>query len=140
MLVAREAKDQPEGSLLVPMKPKAEPRRTLKIGLPGYKVVKQRNPETDQYSLLFDVDYPRIEEGMQPRHRVMSCYEQRKEPADPSFRYLLFAAEPYETIAFKIPSWDIERDHQKHNLLYTNWDRNTNKFTVSPLCDPLTPS
>ena len=29
-----------------------------KIGVPGYKVVKQQDPETNQKSLLFEVDYP----------------------------------------------------------------------------------
>jgi splicing factor 3A subunit 2 len=31
----------------------------------------------------------------------MSAYEQRMEPPDRQWQYLLFAAEPYETIAFK---------------------------------------
>merc|ERR1712137_1346716 len=127
---AKEARDQGEVPVVNTPQPKFEPRRTPKIGLPGYKVVKQRNPDTNQYSLLFEIDYPKIEEGLQPRHRLMSCYEQKKEPPNPKFRYLSFAAEPYETIAFKIPSWDIERDAKKQNLLYTNWDFKTMKFTV----------
>ena len=32
----------------------------------------------------------------------MSAYEQRIEPPDRSWQYLLFAAEPYETISFKM--------------------------------------
>ena len=32
----------------------------------------------------------------------MSAYEQRIEPPDKKWQYLLFAAEPYETIAFKV--------------------------------------
>ena len=32
----------------------------------------------------------------------MSAYEQRIEPPDRSWQYLLFAAEPYETISFKV--------------------------------------
>lgn len=32
----------------------------------------------------------------------MSAYEQRVEPPDRKWQYLLFAAEPYETIAFKV--------------------------------------
>jgi splicing factor 3A subunit 2 len=28
----------------------------------------------------------------------MSAYEQRVEPADKAFQYVLFAAEPYETV------------------------------------------
>lgn len=32
----------------------------------------------------------------------MSAYEQRIEPPDRRWQYLLLAAEPYETIAFKV--------------------------------------
>ena len=32
----------------------------------------------------------------------MSAYEQRIEAPDKQWQYLLFAAEPYETIAFKV--------------------------------------
>ena len=35
----------------------------------------------------------------------MSAYEQRVEPPDRKWQYLLFAAEPYETIAFKVSYW-----------------------------------
>lgn len=52
--------------------------------------------------LGLQVDYPEIAEGIAPRHRFMSAYEQRIEPPDKSWQYLLFAAEPYETIAFKV--------------------------------------
>lgn len=48
------------------------------------------------------IDYPEIAEGIGPRHRFMSAYEQRIEPPDRRWQYLLFAAEPYETIAFKV--------------------------------------
>lgn len=41
------------------------------------------------------IEYPEIEEGTKPRHRVMSSYEQRKEPWSKEWQYLLFAAEPY---------------------------------------------
>jgi splicing factor 3A subunit 2 len=41
-------------------------------------------------------------EGVIPRHRFMSAYEQKIEPPDKRWQYLLFAAEPYETIAFKV--------------------------------------
>ena len=32
----------------------------------------------------------------------MAAYEQKVEPPDRRWQYLLFAAEPYETIAFKV--------------------------------------
>ena len=41
--------------------------------------------------------------GVVPRHRFMSAYEQKIEPPDRKWQYLLFAAEPYETISFKVP-------------------------------------
>lgn len=50
----------------------------------------------------FQIDYPEIAEGLTPRHRFMSAYEQRIEPPDRAWQYLLFAAEPYETVAFKV--------------------------------------
>jgi hypothetical protein len=65
-------------------------------------VTKQKCADSEQRSLLFLIDFPEIEEGLQPRHRFMSAYEQRVEPADKSYQYILVAAEPYETIAFKV--------------------------------------
>ncbi len=53
------------------------------------------------------VEYPEIEEGIKPRHRFMSAYEQRVETADKGVQYLIFAAEPYENIAFKIPNNEV---------------------------------
>ena len=51
---------------------------------------------------LIQIDYPEIADGVAPRHRFMSAYEQRVEPPDKKWQYLLFAAEPYETISFKV--------------------------------------
>lgn len=65
-------------------------------------VTKQREPGSGQHSLFFQVDYPEIADGLKPRHRFMSAYEQRKEPPDRQWQYLMFAAEPYETIGFKV--------------------------------------
>lgn len=80
--------------------------------------------------MLFNVEYPEIVEGLQPRYRFMSAYEQRKEAPDKDWQYLLFAAEPYETIAFKIPNWDVDKDQVGNNaeafsLALTNRDGKT---------------
>jgi hypothetical protein len=48
----------------------------VKIGRPGYRVTKQFDPETKQRSLLFQIEYPEIEDNTKPRHRFMSSYEQ----------------------------------------------------------------
>uniref|UniRef100_A0A8C8LPH9 Matrin-type domain-containing protein n=1 Tax=Oncorhynchus tshawytscha TaxID=74940 RepID=A0A8C8LPH9_ONCTS len=97
---AKEAKEAPAQP--APEKVKVEVKKFVKIGRPGYKVTKQRDPESGQQSLLFQIDYPEISEGIGPRHRFMSAYEQRIEPPDRRWQYLLLAAEPYETIAFKV--------------------------------------
>ena len=130
-LARRAAKD----AMNNPVLPQAnrsliKPRKTVKIGRPGYRVTKQMDPETQQRSLLFEIDYPEIEEGLQPRHRFMSAYEQRLEAPDRDWQYLLFAAEPYETIAFKIPNQEIDKDPAKFQ---TSWDREAHTFALQ-LC------
>ena len=42
-------------------------------------------------------------------------------------RYLLFAAEPYETIAFKIPALEVDRDPSK---FFTHWDEARKTFVL----------
>merc|ERR1712137_1336468 len=103
----KEARDNP----ILPQanKKKVAPRKTIKIGRPGYRVTKQLDPETEQRSLLFEINFPEIEEGIQPRHRFMSAYEQKVEAPDKKFQFLLFAAEPYESIGFKIPNIEIDK-------------------------------
>ena len=63
------------------------------------------------------VEYPEIEEGTRPRHRFMSAFEQRKEACDRKYQFLLFAAEPYEVIAFKVPNMEIE----KTDVFFSHW-------------------
>lgn len=120
---AKEAKEAPAQP--APEKVKVEVKKFVKIGRPGYKVTKQRDPETGQQSLLFQIDYPEIAEGIGPRHRFMSAYEQRIEPPDRRWQYLLLAAEPYETIAFKVPSREIDKAESR---FWTHWNRETKQF------------
>ena len=67
---------------------------------------------------------------MQPRHRFMSAYEQRVEPPDKNYQYLLFACEPYETIGFKVPNDAVDKGEDR---FFTNWDVVGKKFTLSPV-------
>lgn len=108
--------------------PFVEKRHTIKIGRPGYKVTKSRDMATKQRMLAFEIDYPEADDGVQPRHRFMSAYEQRVEPPDKQYQYLLFACDPYETIAFKIPNHDIDKSPDR---FFTNWDHTSKKFTLS---------
>ena len=107
---------------------RSQPRvPALRIGRPGYQITKQRVQGTGQLSLLFQIRYPEIVPGLWPRHRFMSAFEQRVEKPDKRYQYLLFAAEPYETVAFKIPNRKIDKSEGK---FYTNWDRDSNNFTL----------
>ena len=122
----------------------------IKIGRPGYKVTKSRDLRTKQRTLLFEVDYPqaenqprhrfmstfeqRVEAADQPRHRFMSTFEQRVEPPDKAFQFLLFACEPYETVAFKIPNEPLDK---REGAFLTNWDPDGKTFTLRlSLADP----
>merc|ERR1712117_735695 len=120
---AKEAKDAPQQP--APEKAGVDIKQFVKIGRPGYRVTKQRCPESGQQSLMFEVDYPEIAEGIQPRHRFMSAYEQKIEPPDKKWQYLLFAAEPYETIAFKIPSREVDKSENK---FWSLWNKDTKEF------------
>ena len=106
---------------------RVEVRKTIKIGRPGYKVTKQKDGETAQRSLLFEIDYPEIALGLQPRHRFMSAYEQKVEAPDKNYQYLLFAAEPYETVGFRIPNLEVDKSEGK---FYTHWDKDHSRFTL----------
>jgi splicing factor 3A subunit 2 len=135
-LAKRAAQQQKRtGVAPAPEKRKIAPRKTVKIGRPGYKVVKLFDPATQQRALLFQVQYPRIEKGLQPRHRFMSAYEQKVEAPNEKYQYLLFAAEPYETISFKIPNDKIDKGDGK---FFTHWNADTSTLTVqlSFVADP----
>ena len=82
--------------------------------------MKQKDPETDQKSLLFEIEYASIQARSKPKYRLMSSYEQRVEKPDPKYQYLLVGAEPYETIGFKIPNIEIDFSEGKY---FEAWDK-----------------
>lgn len=59
--------------------------------------------------------------------RFMSAYEQKVQPPDKRWQYILFAAEPYETIAFKIPSREVDKTEDK---FWTLWNKDTKQVTL----------
>lgn len=121
---AMEAKNAPPVAIAVKDLPK---RKAIKIGRPGYKVTKSRDVHTRQRCLTFEIDYPDVAEAIQPRHRFMSSYEQKVEQVDKAYQYVLFACEPYETIAFKVPNLAIDK---REGRFFTNWDDKSNKFVL----------
>jgi len=64
----------------------------------------------------------------------MSSFEQRVEAADKNYQYILFAADPYETIAFKIPNKDIEKNLGPtipgESKFWTKWDDPIKQFSL----------
>ncbi|KAH9442642.1 hypothetical protein Pst134EA_031705 [Puccinia striiformis f. sp. tritici] len=102
-------------------------KQFIKIGSPGYQVTKVRDPITGQLGLLFQIHYPQIADGVKPRHRFMSSFEQRVETADRAHQYLLIAAEPYQTIAFKLQSQEIDNSDGKS---WQHWDLDTKTYSM----------
>ena len=91
-------------------------------------MTKSRDLRTQQRSLTFEVDYPEAMDGSQPRHRFMSAFEQRVDvPPNKNYQYLLFACDPYETVAFKIPNQPIDKNEGR---FFTNWDVNSKRFVL----------
>lgn len=97
-----------------------------RIGIPEHYVFKTRHPLTKQAGMLFILKFPRIDKNSQPRIRLMSAVEQRIEPADLSVQYLLFAAEPYNVVSFKIPNRPLETSNE---LSLMDWNGATKIFS-----------
>lgn len=77
--------------------------------------------------------------------RFMSAFEQHVDPPDKRYQYILFAAEPYETIGFKVPNREIERQTPQAPVpgiakqpttryLLSHWDPARKLFTVCYFC------
>eukprot|EP00918_Siedleckia_nematoides_P105800 GHVU01230985.1.p1 GENE.GHVU01230985.1~~GHVU01230985.1.p1 ORF type:complete len:223 (+),score=32.69 GHVU01230985.1:77-745(+) len=116
--LARRAAKEKNDSNILPAPKKVTPRKTVKIGRPGYRVTKLRTNDATQKALLFEIQYPEIEANTTPRYRIMSAYEQRIDAPDNKYQYLLFAAEPYETIGFKVPNEEIDRSSTRFHVEY----------------------
>ncbi|PWN34980.1 uncharacterized protein FA14DRAFT_144561 [Meira miltonrushii] len=140
-----------------------EKKRFIKIGRPGYKITKIHEPmiangrngqEDASYAdgqiggrlgLLFQIHLPQIKQDVKPMHRFMSSYEQHIEQQDRAWQYLVVAAEPYETIAFKLQSREVDRSEgvlfsavpgskmKDEPGTWSHWDSDTKTFSVQVL-------
>jgi splicing factor 3A subunit 2 len=102
-------------------------RNVVKIGRPGYKITKTRDPLTRQHGLLFQLQFPEITPGQKPRVRFMSAYEQKVEEPDKNYQYLLVAAEPYETCGFKLQAREVDKREGRY---WTWFDEDSKEFWV----------
>lgn len=83
---------------------------------------------TRQQGLRFQLQYPEIGQGVVPRVRFMSAFEQRvEEPPDNAYQYMLVAAEPYETCGFKLQAREIDR---RDTSFYQWFDPDSKEFWV----------
>jgi len=103
-------------------------RNVIKIGRPGYNITKTRDPQSRQFGLFFQLQYPEITPGVVPRIRFMSAYEQKKEEPASEYQYLLVAAEPYETCGFKLQAREIDRREGKY---WTWFDEDSKNFWIN---------
>jgi splicing factor 3A subunit 2 len=99
-----------ETQLMIAPAPAANVQRKqfVKIGRPGYRVTKVRerveydaignivpanSPEavtmSSREGMMVCVHLPHIKEGVLPRKRFMSAWEQKKEPPNRAFQYLI---------------------------------------------------
>lgn len=102
-------------------------RNIVKIGRPGYKITKVRDPNSRQQGLLFQLQYPEATVETSPKWQVMNAFTQRVEEPDKNFQYLLVAAEPYETVGFKIPARELDKREGKQ---FCFWDPDAKEFWV----------
>jgi len=102
-------------------------KNLVKIGRPGYKVMKLRDPVTRQEGLLFQLQYPDVTPEVTPQWQVMNAFTQRVEEPDKNFQYLLVAAEPYETVGFKIPARELDKREEKQ---FCFWDVDAKEYWV----------
>ncbi|EPE09090.1 splicing factor 3a subunit 2 [Ophiostoma piceae UAMH 11346] len=99
----------------------------VRIGRPGYKIMKVRDPVTRQVGLLFQLQYPDIGHDVTPRWQVTSAFSQKMEAPDRQFQYLLVAADPYETCGFKVPARELDR---REGRTFDYWDRDAREYWV----------
>ena len=85
-----------EGELQVAPKQSSVQRKVfLKIGRPGYRVTKVRDRDSGKEGMMVQIHLPQIKAGVIPRRRFMSAWEQRREPPNKSYQYLIVRANTY---------------------------------------------
>ncbi|KAI0314776.1 hypothetical protein OF83DRAFT_413487 [Amylostereum chailletii] len=130
-LARRAAKDMKDSQLQVaPQQQNVQRKVFLKIGRPGYRVTKVRDRDTGKEGMMVQVHLPQVKEGVVPRRRFMSAWEQKREPPNKAYQYLIVAAEPYETIAFRIPAREIEDESDDAGYWnWSHWDPDTKQYS-----------
>ena len=147
-LARRAARDAKDSQLMIaPAQSNIQRKVFLKIGRPGYRVTKVRDRDTGKEGMMVQVHLPQIKADVLPRRRFMSAWEQKREPPNKAYQYLIVrkfpfhftslldalckvAAEPYETIAFRIPAREIEDESDDAGYWnWSHWDPDTKQYS-----------
>ena len=118
-LARRAARDAKDTQLMIaPVASTVQRKVFLKIGRPGYRVTKVRDIDTGKEGMMVQVHLPQIKVGILPRRRFMSAWEQRKEPPNKAYQYLivcltltLFHSNAYLDVDTRLP-----QNHMKRSL------------------------
>lgn len=97
------------------------------IGKPVYILHKIRDSTSKKFSIFIEIQLPEIKQNVTPEYKIVSAFEQKVETKNYNVQYIVVAAEPYETIGFKIPNKDIDLSEDYHK---SNWDDNRKLYTL----------
>ena len=75
--------------MIAPTQSNVQTKSFLKIGRPGYRVTKVRDRDTGKEGMMVQVHLPQIKPGVIPRRRFMSAWEQKREPPNKAYQYLI---------------------------------------------------
>ena len=89
-LARRAARDAKDTQLMIaPTQTNIQRKVFLKIGRPGYRVTKVRDRDTGKEGMMVQVHLPQIKGDVLPRRRFMSAWEQKREPPNKAYQYLI---------------------------------------------------
>ena len=121
----------------------------IKIGRPAYRIMKEKDFMSHKRKIKFEIDYPLIKENITPQFRIMSELEvntqknglnendimnngdnnnEDKKNFENKYHFVVFAAEPYENIAVKIPNMPLDYNTEKH---FSFWDEGKKIFYLT---------
>ena len=123
----------------------------VKIGRPAYRIGKEKDFMSHKRKIKFEIEYPLIKKDVTPQFRIMSELEvntqknnkddnfeennnnknnedEEEKKEENKYHYVVFAAEPYENIAVKIPNMPLDYNPEKH---FSYWDESKKIFYLT---------
>ena len=124
----------------------------VKIGRPAYRIGKEKDFMSHKRKIKFEIEYPLIKNDVTPQFRIMSELEvntqknnkeenfeesnnnnknnedEEEKKEENKYHYVVFAAEPYENIAVKIPNMPLDYNPEKH---FSYWDESKKIFYLT---------